>query len=331
MAYVKVLSASGVASYEPKDTTPGLPSLRSNRGSYVDQSSTAWMRSTPIGTSLQEMRRRFEEDGYIWVKNVIPREDVYDMRERYFSQFSHTGMLRPNTSPRKGIFNPSSDPNVHEGIGGLPEENTKQLLNAVHADPVYRTFLAHPSLRSFIQQFTGWKQEVIVDRAMLRHNCPGSRSTGIHYDQYFLRDGEDEFLTAWVPIGDCAPAGGGLMYLENSSVLGKQLEDEFLKKAQHLPKQERIDAFNKFMASDGFMSHDAVEFREAHKERAGRWLVGDYEAGDVVFHNPWMIHAATKNEDELGRIRLASDLRFYEEGAKLDQRWMKVWTHDDGL
>ena len=240
-------------------------------------------------------------------------------------------MLRPDTSPRNGIFNPSSDPDIHQGIGGLPEETTKQLLNAAHADPVYRTFLAHPSLRSFIRHFTGWKQEVIVDRAMLRHNCPGSKSTGIHYDQYFLRDGEDEFLTAWVPIGDCAPAGGGLMYLENSTTLGKDLERDFLKTAEHLPKQERIDAFNKFMAQDGFMSHDAVDFREEHKDRAGRWLVGDYEAGDVVFHNPWMIHAATKNEDKLGRIRLASDLRFYEEGAKLDQRWMKIWKHDDGL
>lgn len=59
--------------------------------------------------------------------------------------------------------------------------------------------------------------------------------------------------------------------------------------------------------------------------------MGDYEAGDVVFHKPYMIHTASKNEDELGRIRPASDLRFYEEGAALDQRWMKVFRHDDGL
>ncbi|KAL8683466.1 MAG: hypothetical protein Q9224_006682 [Gallowayella concinna] len=253
------------------------------------------------------------------------------MREHYFSQFLHTGMLFPHSSPRDGIFNTSSDPTAHQGIGGVPIESTNYLLDAAHADPVYRTFLAHPSLRAFIREFTGWKHERLVDRAMLRHNCPGSQSTGIHYDQYFLRDSDDEFLTAWVPIGDCAATGGGLMYLENSTPLGKELENEFLRKAQHLPKQERIDAFNKFMAKDGFMSHDAVEFQNMHKEKVGRWLVGDYEAGDVVFHNPWMVHAATKNEDEKGRIRLASDLRFYEEGAKLDQRWMKVWTHDDGL
>lgn len=216
MASVGVLSAPGVPGRDTKTSIP-LPSLRSNQGDYIDKSSTRWMRSTHPDTPLEEMRWRYKEDGYIWVKNVIPREAVYDMREQYaciatrsltrmglmipysyFFQFGHTGMLRPGTSPRKGIFNPSSDPNAHEGIGGLPEEATEKLLDAAHADPYYRTFLAHPALRAFIRHFTGWKQEVIVDRAMLRHNCPGSKSTGIHYDQYFLRDGDDEFLTAWV-------------------------------------------------------------------------------------------------------------------------------------
>lgn len=172
---------------------------------------------------------------------------------------------------------------------------------------------------------------MLVDRAMLRHNCPGSLSTGIHYDKCFLRAGEAEFLTAWVPIGDCAATGGGLMYLENSSALGEELETEFARNAKTLSAEERIDAFNKHMSKDGSLSHDAEDFGRVRAGGKLRWLVGDYEAGDVVFHKPYMIHAATKNEDELGRIRLASDLRFYEEGAALDQRWLKVWRHDDGL
>lgn len=177
----------------------------------------------------------------------------------------------------------------------------------------------------------GWEKEVLVKRALLRHNCPGSLSTGIHYDQLFLRGGEAEFLTAWVPIGDCAATGGGLMYLENSSQLGEELEAEFTRNAKMLSAEERIDAFNKHMMKDGFLSHDAEKFGRVIAGGKFRWLVGDYEAGDVVFHNPYMIHAATKNEDELGRIRLASDLRFYEEGAALDQRWMNIFRHDDGL
>lgn len=105
-----------------------------------------------------------------------------------------------------------------------------------------------------------WRKEISVERALLRHNCSGSLSTGIHYDQLFLRGGEAEFLTAWVPIDDCAAIGNGLMYLENSSALGEEIKTEFERNAKTLSVEERIDAFNKYMMKDGFLSHDAEEF-----------------------------------------------------------------------
>ena len=250
--------------------------------------------------------------------------------QSYFTQFAHTGILKPNSSPRDGIFNPANDPLLHQGIGGTPEAQTFELLDIAHTTPSYRKFLEHPSLRAFVRDFMGWDKEVLVDRAMLRHNVPGSLSTAIHYDKLFLRAGEAEFLTAWVPIGDCAANGGGLMYLENSNTLGEEIEAEFMRNSQHMPEADRIDAFNKNMAKGGFLSHDAEEFGRV-EGKGGRWLVGNYEAGDVVFHKPYMVHAATRNEDEKGRIRLASDLRFYEEGAGLDRRWLRIWRHDDGL
>ena len=242
-----------------------------------------------------------------------------------------TGLLLPNTSPREGIFNSTLDPLVHQGVGGTPEQSSIELLNSAHATSVYQKFLTHPELRGFVREFMKWEQEILVKRALLRHNCPGSLSTGIHYDQIYLRAGEPEFLTAWVPIGDCAATGGGLMYLENSGELGKSIEKNFTENAKLLSPEDRISAFNANMAAGGFISQDADEFSRNEAEGKLRWLVGDYEAGDVVFHTPWMIHAATQNEDEFGRIRLASDLRFYEKGAAIDERWMKLFTYDDGL
>lgn len=63
-------------------TTKELPTLRSNQGDYVAPASTGWMLPTPISTPIAEMRARYERDGYLWVKNVLPREDVLDMREQ---------------------------------------------------------------------------------------------------------------------------------------------------------------------------------------------------------------------------------------------------------
>lgn len=164
-------------------------------------------------------------------------------------------------------------------------------------------------------------------------------STGIHYDRIFLRAGED-FLTAWVPIGDCTARGGGLTYMEDSASIGRAMEADFMERAKDFTPEERINGFNVNMAKDGQLSHDIAELTQdiasgrfaGRRPKPRRWIVGNYEAGDVVFHNPYMIHGALKNEDPQGRIRLSCDLRFYEEGAPMDERWMKdVWRPNDGL
>lgn len=60
-----------------------LPSLRSNHGNQVESVSTGWLIPTSISTPRSEMRARYNNDGYVWIKNLIPREDVLDMREQY--------------------------------------------------------------------------------------------------------------------------------------------------------------------------------------------------------------------------------------------------------
>ena len=318
----------------PTNAIPGDSTLklRTNDGGYVDRTTVGWLTSTPFSTSVSEMRRRYEKDGYLWVKNVIPRDDVYDMREHYFQNLTPTGLLAPETPPRLGLFNPSADPLAHQGLGGTPLETSHSLLDAAHASPTYRRFLTHPALRSFVRHLTGWQQEVLLERGLLRHNAPGSLSTGIHYDQLFLRAGDPSFVTAWVPIGDCSAQGGGLMYLEDSVGVGEAVEREFGVQAakEGMSDEEKKSAFNRHMGAGGHLSQDAGEFGRT-TGRGRRWLLADYDAGDIVFHSPWMVHGATRNEDPEGRIRLSTDLRFYEKGARIDERWMGVFFHGDGL
>ena len=63
--------------------TPELPLLHSSHGSQVAAASTGWMTPTSLSTPIDQMRARYERDGYVWVKYVLPREDVLDMREQY--------------------------------------------------------------------------------------------------------------------------------------------------------------------------------------------------------------------------------------------------------
>jgi phytanoyl-CoA hydroxylase len=163
---------------------------------------------------------------------------------------------------------------------------------------------------------------------MLRAFVPKSELTPVHYDQMYLRGGPPTSLTAWVPIGDISLEGGGLMYLEDSVSVGRFTEEEFARNAINLTPEERVSAFNKNMNDGGFLSRDT---RAYGKEKKRRWLITDYEAGDVIFHSPWMVHASCKNMDPGAKIRLATDLRFVEDGKEYDRRWMKVYRPLDGL
>lgn len=205
-----------------------------------------------------------------------------------------------------------------------------------HTQPKYLEMLENPTFREYVRGIMGWKSEILLKRTMIRHNAPGALSTGVHNDKLFLRKGEAEFLTAWVPIGDIDPRGGGLMYLSDSVLLGREIEKNFSRRAQALSNEERLSSFNVHMGKFGQLSQDAHEFSESHPRADDTkgpwtWLAAQYEAGDVVFHNPYIVHASSKNESVDGRIRVSTDLRFYEEGSDMDDRWMKLWTPGDGL
>ncbi len=95
-----------------------------------------------------------------------------------------------------------------------------------------------------------------------------------------------------------------------------------------LPPEERISAYNRNMRENGWISTNLVEMANRFKSR---WLIADYEAGDMVIHSPYMIHAATHNNDPLNRIRLSTDIRYQCVDDAIDQRWAKNWAVGDNL
>ncbi|OJD32328.1 phytanoyl-hydroxylase [Diplodia corticola] len=290
---------------------------------------------------LDVLRERYNKDGYLLLKNLLPRDDVLRCREEYFKLLSPTGVLKPGTAPVDGIFDPSKDKNMYFGIGTAavprkPADNTAEtftdLAIKAHTEPWYTEGLCnHAVLMEFIKKFSGWGDDTLaLRRTLLRNNTPGNKAIGVHYDQIFLRHGEPTAITVWVPIGDISLEGGGLIYLEDGDSVGEDVENEFSKRAKQagLTEEEAKDAFNRNMMTSGFLADGPLGFgREVKK----RWFVSAYEAGDVTLHKPHMIHASTVNEDPLNRIRLATDLRFVNSARPHDKRWMEHFSPDDGL
>lgn len=195
------------------------------------------VRKTYVDTPIEEIRRRYQEDGHVLVKGVLPRDDVLRARRKYFELLQPTGILKPGTKPVAGIFNSSIDalnfPGIGAGVAGShdaegrttgPDVETARLfgnlaLQAHHEDWYKEDLCQHPALLDFVAKMTGWGDNTkSIRRTLLRNNTPGNKAIGVHYDQIFLRHGEDTFVTAWVPIGDIKVDGGGLIYLENGSL-----------------------------------------------------------------------------------------------------------------
>ena len=118
-------------------------------------------------------------------------------------------------------------------------------------------------------------------------------------------------------MGDIKLDGGGLIYLENGHTLGAEQEVAFTEKAKAsgLTEEEARNAFNQNMMSTGLLSEGPKEFAETFNKK---WLVAAYEAGDVVLHNSFAIHASTINKDPRNVIRLATDLRFVDSSKPWD-------------
>ena len=55
--------------------------IGANQG-IIEDGHVGWLRPTAKDTPLSEIRKRFEEDGYVFVKGLIPREDVMKVREQ---------------------------------------------------------------------------------------------------------------------------------------------------------------------------------------------------------------------------------------------------------
>lgn len=127
-------------------------------------------------------------------------------------------------------------------------------------------------------------------------------------------------------MGNIQRNGGGLIYLEQSVPIGQEIERKFNAAAAHLPEAERISAYNETMMETGYLEPDSGKFARAWGKK---WLVADYEAGDLVLHSPYMVHSSARNENENGVIRLATDLRFVEEGKPYDTRWMNIYRPGD--
>lgn len=288
-----------------------------SNGYTLDPAILGRLQPTDPNRSMEDLRAQYRAQGYLWLKQFLDRDEVLAFRRRFFAAFAEVGLLAPGSDPVDGIYS-----------GGEDRETARKLLMEAVRWAAYESFCFSPRIWQFYEAFLGGPV-YLHKRKIVRYTRPDDvNCTGAHYDLTYLRGGTDSVCTSWIPIGDIPVEMGGLVYLEGSDRWGRTMEEEFRLKNQDLPPEERISAYNRNMTQGGWLSKDLPTLAE---RMGSRWLTADYEAGDMVVHSAYMIHAATLNQSHENRLRLSTDIRYQLVREEIDQRWQNHWSLDDML
>ncbi|MEV6282670.1 phytanoyl-CoA dioxygenase family protein [Kribbella sp. NPDC051770] len=241
----------------------------------------------------EALRARLWRDGYLFLSGLLTPEVSDDFRKYYFARTKVAdGEGRPQSVER--------------------EQLREVLFKEVVPGPEYDAFCRQEAIRGWFAWFFG--AEVFLHRRkIIRHTAPGENGIGTatqaHYDLVYLREGTDQVLSAWIPLGDCPVERGGLTYLEGSHhrVLREEAEGRLKRPAASI----------------------TADLPALAEEYDARWLVADYRAGDVMIHTAHTVHAALDNVDD--RVRLSTDIRYQPAELPVDQRWQAHWHDRDGL
>jgi ectoine hydroxylase-related dioxygenase (phytanoyl-CoA dioxygenase family) len=274
-----------------------------------------WLEPTNPMQAREALLEQYRTQGYLWLKGILKRDEVLEFRRRFFSAFLDTGLLAAGSNPVDGMYS------------GQRAHNGTKLLGEIVQWASYEAFCLSPAVWQFYEKLLGGPV-YLHKRKLIRYTTREDSCTGAHYDLTYLRAGTDNVHTSWIPIGDIPVEMGGLVYLDGSDALGRRLEAEFSAKNAALSPEERISAYNKNMTTSGWLTKDLPALAD---KLDSRWLMADYEAGDMVIHSAYMIHASTANTYPDGRMRLSTDIRYQLVNDKIDPRWVNHWSPEDNL
>ncbi|MGH2562307.1 MAG: phytanoyl-CoA dioxygenase family protein [Thermomicrobiales bacterium] len=252
---------------------------------------------------VAELRRRMEDDGYLYLPGYLDRDHVLDARQEIVTRLAEEGALEPGTDPMEAV--------VRSGI----EFKFRPDL-AKNNQPLDRVLYAG-RMMAFYERFLGGEVRHF-DFTWLRAIAPG-RGTAPHGDSVFMNRGTTMLYTAWVPLGDVDYHLGGLIVLEKSHKIeeitndyGQMDVDSF---CSNFPDAELYERGEKWWS--GALSDDPFELR---RQLGVRWLTAEFKAGDLLTFTIYTLHASLDNQSN--RIRLSSDSRYQLASEPIDERWV---------
>ncbi len=264
----------------------------------------------------EALRRRAAEDGYLFFRDLLPRQSVLDLRLQILHILDRQGLIRrgfPLDEAVADLDTIAALPSAERGYCGVgvPREVylEVQKLEAFHRLP------HHPRLIALYRDLLGG--EVFPHpRHICRLMLPGPTvsPTPPHQDYVHIQ-GTQHTWTCWFPIGDCPLELGSLAVLAGSHGEGI------------LPVHEAEGAggLASWLCN---MTHE--------------WTGNGFRAGDILTFPSLTVHKGLPNQANR-QVRLSFDARFQRVDEPVNQRslkphcelaaWEEIYTgwQDDSL
>lgn len=241
------------------------------------------------------LRARLKDDGYLFLKGVLPRETVLAGRREVFQRMAEVGEIAE--PPEDGIFtNASRRKEMEPDLGAF--------WKSVSEGPKLRA-ASHGSAMQRILSIVFGEAAKPQDYMFLRAG-PHGRATGLHFDYPFFTRNHDRVCTVWLPIGDVPVSDGPLVVVEGSQHF-RDLIDPMIGFDISKDNSRKAD-----------FGTDAVSFAE---QRGTRLLTRNFEAGDIALFGMYTAHGSLDNHTTINRVRLSCDVRWQPASLPLDERY----------
>ncbi len=222
----------------------------------------------------RDLRARALEDGYLFIRGLVPDAPVMQLRSDIAAILDGVGWLDAGTDPLDAISTQEAR------LMGTPE--FIPIYDAIQRLESFHTMAHEPALLEVAEVLLGERgmpQPSTIVRVMFPDKL--EYTTPPHQD-FVLVQGTPEVWTAWIPLGPCPASLGGLAVLRGSHRRGI------------LPVHERKGA--------GGLGVDDVCLD-------GEWMSSPFERGDTLFFHSKTVHQGLPNVSG-NRIRLSVDYRY---------------------
>jgi len=263
--------------------------------------------SADAADDVAELHRRIAQDGYLYMKGYLDRDQVMEARAALTDRLATAGVLDENYPSIEGVAKPNS------GYIFKPEITRD-------CQPVQR-LLYSGRLIEFYEKVFG-ESVRHYDYTWLRAIGPG-KGTNPHCDLPYMGRGTHQHMTCWLPYGEISYELGGLMILEGSHKRMDLLENYVYRDVDAFceNRQKDLDKVKEGKWTfTGTLSHNPPAVRNKF---GGRWLVTEFEPGDFLTFGMFVVHASLDNQTA-NRLRISSDSRYQRASEPIDERWIGV-------